>query len=97
VYDRASEVFLPRKNYQIITNRDRLILDRIAETSIIARDDFHGELAFRADGDPRCECREPDLEHLADGKRRCGLRGQAAALVGLLHAFAFAGVQPRGP
>jgi hypothetical protein len=33
-------MFLPRKNYQAIANRDRLILDDVGETDIVARNDF---------------------------------------------------------
>lgn len=42
VYDRASDVFLPRENYQAIANRGRLILNSVGETDIVARNDFHG-------------------------------------------------------
>jgi hypothetical protein len=75
VHDRASNVLLPRKNDQPIANRDRLIRNCIGETDIVARDDFDGQLAVRANSDPRRKGRETDLEHPAHGKRQFGLRG----------------------
>jgi hypothetical protein len=66
VYDRATDVFPPRKHYQAVANFDCLILNGVGETEIIARNDLHGQLALRENGDPRPERREPDLEHLAD-------------------------------
>ena len=56
------------REYQL-ANHDRLILDRVRETDIVTGHDFHGELAFRVNSDPRFERGKTDLKHLADAKR----------------------------
>ena len=73
MYDRATDVFLPGKDDQVIANSDCLILDGIGETDTVTGDYFHGQLAFGVNSDLRCEGRETDLEHVADQKRGCGL------------------------
>jgi hypothetical protein len=70
MHDRASDVFLPRKHYEPIANDDRLVFNGIGEAGINARNDFHGQLPFGAEGDPGRECRKRDFKDLADAKGR---------------------------
>jgi hypothetical protein len=69
VHDRASDVFLPRENNELIANGDCLIFDSIGEADVITGHDFHGQLAFGVESNTRREGREFDLKHLADAKR----------------------------
>jgi hypothetical protein len=61
-------MFLPRKNDCVVASHDRLILDSVGEPEPFAGDDLEGQLAFRANGDPRRESRETDLEPSANRK-----------------------------
>ena len=73
VDDRAADVFLPGKDYQVIADSDCLVLDGIGEAdTALTRNYFHGQLAFGVNGDLRREGPETDLEHQADERPGCG-------------------------
>jgi hypothetical protein len=61
VNDRAADMFLPREKDQVIAVGDCLIGNRVGETDTVTCDDVYRELAFRTNGDPRCEGRESDF------------------------------------
>ena len=57
MYDRATDVFLPGKDYQVIADSDCLILDGVGEAGTVTGDYLHGQLAFGVNSDLRCEGR----------------------------------------
>ena len=73
----------PRKNDQVITKSDSVVVDGVGETGIFPRYDFHGELAFRKNGDRRCERMKRDLQHETNAQSEvargptCGLSRKA--------------------
>src|SRR4051795_1209215 len=74
MHDRAADLLLPGENHELITNCDRFVFHGVSEADVVARDDFHRQLALGVNRDARGERREPDLEHLTSAKRRFGRR-----------------------
>ena len=70
MHDRAADAFPPREHHEPVTNLERFVLDRVAETGVVAGDDLHGQLAIRDQRDARRERGEFDLENLSNAKPR---------------------------